>query len=228
VAVGNIYYIVLSYPLGGEYKWCGAWGNPYLNGESNKHPDWDWCFRTFGDEECEPAIDIEKYVKDPDTQEWIDADTMSEALDLPICEDATFKIVVLNNGNCPLLFINVSDHMHDSLKFISADPEPKDVWYDPAAGEWQMYWFFPGPLAPNDKIEIYVVAHVEGPECSTDYNWAHVGALCEHGIYVEDEDTCWVHAFRKSREINLPFFEFLKNHPNMFPILQFVLGRVGL
>ena len=44
---GNTYYIVLSYPLGGEYSWCGTWGNPYPKGESDIHPDWDWCFRTW-------------------------------------------------------------------------------------------------------------------------------------------------------------------------------------
>ena len=44
---GNTYYIVLSYPFGGEYSWCGTWGNPYPKGESDIHPDWDWCFRTW-------------------------------------------------------------------------------------------------------------------------------------------------------------------------------------
>jgi hypothetical protein len=44
---GNTYYIVLSYPQGGEYSWCGTWGNPYPKGESDIHPDWDWCFRTW-------------------------------------------------------------------------------------------------------------------------------------------------------------------------------------
>lgn len=43
------YYIVLSYPPGGEYGWCGAWNDPYPEGGSNKDPDWDWCFRTIVD-----------------------------------------------------------------------------------------------------------------------------------------------------------------------------------
>jgi len=60
---GNTYYIVLSYPPGGEYGWCGTYGNPYPRGESNKDPDWDCCFRTFADETQQPDIEIEiRYV----------------------------------------------------------------------------------------------------------------------------------------------------------------------
>lgn len=44
---GDTYYIVLSYPIGGEYGWCGDWGNPYTQGTSSKDPNWDYCFRTF-------------------------------------------------------------------------------------------------------------------------------------------------------------------------------------
>jgi hypothetical protein len=59
---GETYYIVLSYPLGGEYSWCGTWGNLYPKGESDKHPDWDWCFRTWasstGEIESAPILDF--------------------------------------------------------------------------------------------------------------------------------------------------------------------------
>jgi hypothetical protein len=183
---------------------------------------------TGGPEPCDPSIDIEKYVWDEKNKDWVDADTMAEALDVPICENVKFQIVVHNNGICPLYYINISDHMHDSLKFISADPEPGDVWYDSTAEEWRMWWYFPGPLNPCNKIVINLTAHVEGPECSSDYNWVHVGALCEHGVYVEDEDECWVHAYKKSKEINRPFLQFLQNHPNLFPILRLLLQRLGL
>ena len=44
---GETYYIVLSYPPGGEYSWCGASGDLYVPGNSNREVDWDWCFRTF-------------------------------------------------------------------------------------------------------------------------------------------------------------------------------------
>jgi hypothetical protein len=177
---------------------------------------------------CDPSVDLEKYVWDEINQEWLDADTIDTALDAPICDDVTFKIVIHNTGDCPLFFINVSDHMHESLKYTGAYPEPDNHWFDDEAKEWRMYWFFPGPLNPDETIEIYVTAHVEGPECSTDYNWAHVGALCEHGIYVEDEDESWVHAYKKSKDLNMPFLQFLHNHPNIFPLLQKLLNTLGL
>jgi len=180
----------------------------------------DFAFVITGEPPCEPSIDIEKLVWDEKNSEWIDADTMSEAFDIAICEDATFKIVVS--------YINASDHMHDSLKYTNADPEPKNVWYNESKKEWRMYWFFPGPLAVGGAIEITVIAHVEGPACSSDYNWAHVGALCAHGKYVEDEDTCWVHAFKKSRELNRPFINFLQTHPNIFLLLRLILQRFTL
>ena len=182
-----------------------------------------------GEAGCEPSIDIEKYVWDEENQDWIDADTMDEALDVPICNDATFKIVVKNTGNCPLFGVNISDHMHDSLKFISADPEPGDVWYDETNSEWRMWWFFPDEIfMPDETIEITVIAHVEGPKCSYDYNWVLVGAICEHGTYVEDEDTCWVHAYEKAKVFNSPILNFLQNHPNMFPLLQLLLQRLEI
>ncbi len=47
---GITYYIVLTFAMGGDYNWCGAWNNPYPPGESNRDPDWDWTFRTYYEE----------------------------------------------------------------------------------------------------------------------------------------------------------------------------------
>ena len=205
-------------------------GGLYQDGDPPGTGDWIFCYELCEyEEQCEPEIDIEKYVWDEKNQEWVDADTMDKALDVPICNDATFKIVIKNTGNCPLFGVNISDHMHDSLEFISADPEPGDIWYDETNSEWRMWWFFPDEiLMPGETIVITVIAHVEGPKCSYDYNWVLVGAICEHGTYVEDEDTCWVHAYEKTKEFNTPILNFLQNHPNMFPLLQLLLQRLGL
>lgn len=46
---GELYYIVLQYPMGGEYSWCCANGNPYPAGVSSIGSDWDWCFRTIAE-----------------------------------------------------------------------------------------------------------------------------------------------------------------------------------
>jgi hypothetical protein len=176
---------------------------------------------------CEPGIDVEKYVLDLDGN-WVDADTENEALDLPICHDGQFKIVITNTGECALINIVVKDIMHESLKYLSADPEPDNVVNTPP--DWVMDWMFPGPLAPGATIEIFVNFHVEGPECSVDYNHVLVEGFCEEcpGEIVNDEDWCWVHAYKKSKDLNMPFLQFLHNHPNMFPLLQKLLNTLGL
>jgi hypothetical protein len=46
----TVYYIVLEYDPGGEYAWCGAWGNPYPQGTSDYDPDWDYTFMTYVDQ----------------------------------------------------------------------------------------------------------------------------------------------------------------------------------
>ena len=176
---------------------------------------------------CEPGIDVEKYVLDLDGN-WVDADTENAALDLPICHDGQFKIVIKNTGECALINIVVKDIMHESLKYTGADPEPDNVVNTPP--EWVMDWMFPGPLAPGDTIEIYVNFHVEGPECSVDYNHVLVEGFCEEcpGDIVQDEDWCWVHAYKKSKDLNMPFLQFLQSHPNIFPLLQKLLKTLGL
>ena len=206
---------------GGEASW-----EPITDPISGENID--FAFVITGEPPCNPDIDIEKLVWDEKNSDWVDADTASEALDLPICEDAKFKIEVTNTGDCPLYYINISDHMHESLKFTNADPEPDDLWYNESNKEWRMYWYLPDPLDSGEKIDITVIAHVEGPACSTDYNWVLVGALSDDGTYVEDQDNCWVHAYKKSREINRPFLQFLQTHPHIFLLLRLVLQRLSL
>jgi hypothetical protein len=157
---------------------------------------YDLAFQLTCEEPCEPSVDVEKYVLCPCNEEWIDADTEDEALDLPICTDVTFKIVIHNNGECcgELFDINVYDKMHDSLKFISADPEPQEVGYDPPY--WYIFWNFPGPLPQCNTIEIIITAHVEGPDCSIDFNYVEVIAQSQcppNEVY--DSDFAYVHAF---------------------------------
>jgi hypothetical protein len=178
-------------------------------------------------EPCNPGIDVEKYVLDLDGK-WIDADTENTALDLPICHDGQFKIVITNTGDCALINIVVKDIMHESLKYLSADPEPDNVVNTPP--DWVMDWMFPGPLAPGATIEIFVNFHVEGPECSVDYNHVLVEGFCEEcpGEIVNDEDWCWVHAYKKSKDLNMPFLQFLQSHPKIFPLLQKLLNTLGL
>ncbi|UCH71589.1 MAG: hypothetical protein JSW62_04115 [Thermoplasmatales archaeon] len=183
----------------------------------------DLAFELTG--EGKPSIDVEKYVWDNKNQRWVDADYEYEALEVCICNDVTFKIVIHNNGEEPLRDLWIEDIMHDSLKFISADPDPDDDAYDPPF--YYMWWYFPGLLYPCETIEIYITAHVEGPECSYDYNFVHVEAdYC--GSHIVDEDYAYVHAKEKAREFNTLILDWLQNHPNMFPLLQLILKHLGL
>jgi hypothetical protein len=201
------------------------WGYVYWTpGYDIQGYDHDMAFQLTGPSPCEPCIDVEKYVWDTWNQEWVDADTEDEALDVKICKEVSFKIVIHNCGNEPLYEIVVKDKMHNSLKFISSDPEGESYYEEPF---WYINWFFNGPLDPCETIEIYITAHVEGPECSYDFNYVLVEAYgC--GEIVRDEDYAWVHAHDRAREFNSPILNFLETHPNMFPLLQILLERLGL
>jgi len=234
---GEIYWLIIDMPF--DVEFLVGWKNTkdyFMDHAVWRLPGEEWmmidgidfAFVITGKTCTNPSIDIEKYVWDEENMDWIDADTMSEAIDIPICNDVKFLITVHNDGDCPLYNINISDHMHDSLKFNISDPKPKDVWHNASASEWQMYWIFPGPLMPGETININITAHVDGPDCSNDYNKAHVGANTNDGTYTEDEDSCWIHAYKKSRDTNRPFLEILQTHPNIFPLLRLILMWFGL
>jgi len=196
------------------FLWAGSDdGDLYAYQEGSTTPDLanDMAFELTGSSGPPPMV-VEKYVLCPCNEEWIDADTEAEALDLPICTDATFKIVIRNDGDCPLVEIAVYDMMHDSLEYLSADPEPEQFSYDPPY--YYLFWFFPGPLNPGETIEIYITAHVNGPHCSIDYNFVEVTALCDN-IPVSDSDYAYVHAF-ENEPPNKPIIDGpLKGEPNV-------------
>ena len=124
----------------------------------------------------------------------VDADIEDDALDLPICLDAEFRIDIHNDGCCPICDINVADIMNDSLEYINADPDPAGYEYYPP--NYYIYWNFSGPLNPGETIVINITAHVVGPEGNIDSNYVEVAASsdCEPN-YVTDEDYTFVHAF---------------------------------
>jgi hypothetical protein len=208
------------------FLWAGG-----PEGNNNAEQDWvpldppnNCAFQlTAEGDPCNPAIDVEKYVQD-ENGEWIDADTENEAIDIPVCNDVTYKIVIHNSGDVNLTNIVVKDLMHKSVKYISSDPEGEAYYQDPY---WHIDWIFPGPLKPCETIEIFVTGHVEGPECSYDENHVKVEA---HGCgqVVRDEDSAWIHCKRLGKPLNSPILNFLENHPNIFPFLQLFLHRLGL
>jgi hypothetical protein len=195
-------------------------------------PDWvdvaqvtgfpfDMCFQLTTKPECDPCIDVEKYVWDPNNQEWVDADDETSAIDLPVDEDITFKIVIHNCGDVDLYEIIVNDKMHDSLEYLAGDPEPDQIYYEEPF--WYMDWYFPGPLPPCAIIELYITAKPVQPD-SYDFNHVLVRANgC--GNPVQDEDWCWVHGTKVPKSFNMPFFlRLFERFPNMFPVLRQILA----
>lgn len=172
---------------------------------------------------CDPSIDVEKYVQHPKTGEWIDAD--DEGVKFRKGETAMFRLIIENNGNCPLITISVLDSMGNDLVFLNADPYPDDITSDPVTQ--YLLWIFDDIVNPGDIIEILIETMVELKGGSGLANVVEVMGWCEHGIIVEDEDWCWVYVER-NKEINNPFLNFLTSHPNMFPILQLLVKRLGL
>jgi hypothetical protein len=195
-------------------------------------PAKDLAFQLTEKPTCNVSIDVEKEVWDPCHEEWVDADTENESLDLPICTNATFKITIHNDGECAdITDIFVYDRMHESLEYISADPQPDDTMEDPPY--LYLVWYGLGPLAPCETIEIIVTAHVVGPNCSTDENYAYAEGLVQFPpFYVWDEDWAWVHAYVNKPptkpDIKVPtgkikagtkyYYEFHSTDPNGDPI----------
>ena len=174
---------------------------------------------------CSPSIDVKKDVWDPDSG-WTSANSEDTAADLPICENTEFRIRVWNTGDCPVTG-GVMDDMDDRLTYETSDPEPDDFAHIPPF--YWMIWAFTEPINPGDVGPVIIIeAHVGGPPCAPYRNHAYANFTCAHGTFVEDEDSAWVHPYEKSRVIKTPFLNWLENHPNMFPLLQRLLQRLGL
>jgi hypothetical protein len=138
--------------------------------------------------ECTPSVDAFKFVWDETQQLWI------ELVDLNVGETAEFLVQIHNDGTCcDLTNIDVYDFMDESLEFLSADPTPASV--QPVPGGTELTWSFPGPLSPDNWINITIDARVLGPVCHTDSNFVFIEAYCEASDeFVTDEDVAYVHA----------------------------------
>jgi hypothetical protein len=174
---------------------------------------------------CSPEVDVKKDVWDPESG-WVSANSEDTAADLPICTMTKFRIKVWNTGDCPVTG-GVLDTMDDHLEYINSDPEPDDFVHWPPF--YHMIWVYPEPINPGDVAPIIIIdAHVGGPECTYSYNHAIANFTCAHGTFVEDDDYAYVHATKKSKEINNPFLQFLKSHPKLFPLLNRLITHLDI
>jgi uncharacterized repeat protein (TIGR01451 family) len=185
--------------------------------------DHDMCFQLTSKPGCDPSIDVEKYIWDPDTQEWLDCDTEDEAIDFKPCTEITYKIVIENTGTCELYDVIVKDKLHESVEFLKAVPEPASVEIVPP--DTLIEWYF-DVLDQTQVVEIIITGHVRGEECSYDYNYVLVQGTCPHGKTVRDEDWCWIHVGPTSRIIlqNRLLAQIFERFPNAFPLLRQLLS----
>ncbi|MCK4996252.1 MAG: DUF11 domain-containing protein, partial [Thermoplasmatales archaeon] len=187
----------------------------------------DLAFVITGGEECNPSIDVKKYVKHPDSGEWVIASTPGDAVDIRIGSTVDFKIELVNDGGPPLDSIVVNDTMEAGLEFVSANPSPTST----SPLQWDDVL---GTLDPGETEDIIVTVKVVGEHCNTYYQkvWGYV--LCACGEPNCDcppqyyEYYTYIHAFEKARTINRPFLNFLENHQILFPLLRLLIQRLGL
>jgi hypothetical protein len=159
---------------------------PYENYFYVKDCDGNVVADAWGEDPTDPEPEIVVIVE---IGEWVDADTENEAVDLPICTNATFMITIHNDGMCTLEDIWVYDWFSESLEFVDADPYP--TYIEPGYLEWtDMGW----DLMHCEWIYIYITFHVVGPACTPDENLGAADGWCPcEGIYVGDEDSAWIH-----------------------------------
>ena len=168
-------------------------GHPYHELERNSI---DMAFMlTFEEVSCEPSIDVEKKVFDPETGEWVDAITAD------VGDTVRFQLTIHNDGTCcDLTDIVVADILSESLKYadnamVNGVPEEPTFM-----GITSVVWEFPGwVLEPCQTITIEFDAEVV--ECGIDENIVKVEAVCmDTGVFVTDEDTATVMAGKPELE----------------------------
>lgn len=101
---------------------------------------------------------------------------------------------------------------------------------DPDGGQVKYGWDWNGDKIPDEWTSLYDSDVL----ITTSHTWEEQGNY-DIRVKARDEDyfeSVWSDPFPvnmpRSRSINRPFLQFLENHPNMFPLLQRIIQRLGL
>jgi uncharacterized repeat protein (TIGR01451 family) len=132
--------------------------------------------------QCEPSIEVNKTVFDPEAGEWV------EQIEASIGEMVKFNSTIHNSGTCcDLVNIVVSDTLSDSLKFVGVQddtPYPNEV-IDNLDGTTTLKWYIQEPLAPCNTLTFLIDAQVT--KCGLDWNKQEASAEgCDETVYDED------------------------------------------
>jgi len=145
---------------------------------------------------CEPSIDVDKTVWDPDSEEWVDEVTVQ------VCETVRFKGVIHNDGTCcDLTDIVVTDILSESLEYKDSATVDGEPWEPVPVGPNEYQWEFPDRvLHPCETITIEFDAHAVEP--GEDVNTMYAGGVCEEtGEEVEDKDTATVNVISTDNKV---------------------------
>ena len=149
---------------------------------------------------CEPSIEVNKTVWDPETEQWVDE------INATLNETLRFRCVIHNSGTCSNLNLTeiwVWDNLSDSLNYsnnatvqypdgTTIPQEPDWIYYDPNTGWTYLDWdFWDVVLEPCQNITIEFDARAV--KCGIDENIQFAEAWCEEtGDWVFDADSVTV------------------------------------
>ena len=209
---GDKYYIVLSHEPGGTYKWSGAWGDLYSQGESSKDPQWDWCFRTIVDKSKEKHCICAG-------NKWTD---------LFLATIIENKQIIDNNPPNPPeitgpLFGKVGEVY--VYYFTVTDPDEND-------GLWELEIDFGDEIIIEKSCDSgECVPWKNGETVEIKHMWKSTGTyeltarvMDTYGELSEWSDPLSVRMPKNKPYLNTPFLRFLENHPYIFPLLRQLLG----
>lgn len=117
---------------------CGELANTaHAVGHSSGYPDVtdqdDWTVLVICEPEPTPVVDVEKFVS-IDGEDWHDADTPSEAIEVRVGSDVYFRFWVKNAGNVELTQVTLSDSHYDVTNCPLTDPLAPGVSFECVVG----------------------------------------------------------------------------------------------
>ncbi|HEC94566.1 MAG TPA: DUF11 domain-containing protein, partial [Thermoplasmatales archaeon] len=122
-----------------------------------------------------PDVEIEKYVKDKVTGEWVNYENVT------IGDIATFKLKITNTGDTLLTICQVLDYLPHGLEYQGTTDTPPD---------YPIEWVF-NDVPPGESV--YVVFTAEATTVGEKINLARVIAVDENQNTMQDEDTAIVY-----------------------------------
>jgi uncharacterized repeat protein (TIGR01451 family) len=141
---------------------------------------------------CQPSIDVDKKVLDPENGEWV------KIICAPIGDTVRFQCTIHNDGTCfDLSSISATDFLSESLQYADNATVNGVPWEPNPIGPSEYQWdFVDWVLEPSQSIIIEFDAVVGEWSAFPDINLMYVEAWCKNtGTSVSDLDEAAVQPF---------------------------------